>query len=186
MFRRLHSLDDDACPVFEQGDLEKSVRLRVEDISRDADGITWLHCCCLFSKGQLPPHIAGALPSRFDAQHELVESIDAVQVPAAEVIGVSRVISTSTWRSLSPSDCAITRKRLSKKTTMSRSRKPRMRRSERAMVQLRQWGLGGVVERRGVVHLCDRAVRAACARPFLVCFARRGAPGHQGGVFGVF
>ena len=46
------------------------------------------------------------------------------------------------------------------------------------MVHLRQWGLGGVVvERRGVVHLCDCAVRAACARPFLVCFARRGALG---------
>ena len=104
MFRRLRSLDDGACPVFEHGDLEKSVRLRVEDISRDADRAAWLYCCCLFSKGQLPPHIAGALPSGFDAQHELVESIGAVQVPAAEVIGVSRVISTSVWRSLSPSD----------------------------------------------------------------------------------
>ena len=44
MFRRLRSLDDDVCPVFEHGDLEKIVRLRVEDISRDADGVTWLHC----------------------------------------------------------------------------------------------------------------------------------------------
>ena len=104
MFRRSRSLDDDACPVFEHGDLEKSVRLRVEDISRDTDGVAWLNGCCLFCKGQLPPHIAGALPSGFDAQHELVESIGAVQVPAAEVIGVSRVISTSAWRSLSPSD----------------------------------------------------------------------------------
>ena len=91
------------------GDLEKSLRLRVEDISRDAEGVaSWLNCCCLFSKGQLPPHIAGALPSGFDAQNQLVESIGAVQVPAAEVIGVSRVISTSAWRSyvrsLSPSD----------------------------------------------------------------------------------
>ena len=104
MFRRLRILGDGACPVFEHGDLEKTVRLRVEDISRDANGVGWLHCCCLFSKGQLPPHIAGALPSGLDAQRELDESIDAVQGPAAEVIGVSRVISTSAWRSLSPSD----------------------------------------------------------------------------------
>ena len=38
MFRRSRSFDDGTCPVFEHGDLEKSVRLRVEDISRDTGG----------------------------------------------------------------------------------------------------------------------------------------------------
>ena len=99
-FRRSCNLDDDACPVFEHGELEMRVRLRVEDISRDADGVAWLHGSCLFSSGQLPQYVVGAL-SGFDAQHELAESIGAVQVPAAEVLGVCRVLSTSVWRALS-------------------------------------------------------------------------------------
>ena len=48
-FRRSRNLDDDV-PVFEHGDLEMRVRLRVEDISRDTDGVAWLHGSCMYSK----------------------------------------------------------------------------------------------------------------------------------------
>ena len=97
-FRRSRNLDDDACPVFLHGDLEMQVRLRVEDISRDADSVAWLHGSCMYSKAQLPPAVVGSLPPSFDSAHELVESIDPVQVPAAEVNGVVHVLSTSAWR----------------------------------------------------------------------------------------
>ena len=51
---------------------------------------------------------------------------------------------------------------------------------ERMTVHLRQCHAGGVVKRRGavLVRSRDRAVRAACARTFLVCFACCGAPGR--------
>ena len=87
------------CPVFEHGDLEMRVRLRVEDISCDTDGAgAWLHGSCMYSKAQLPPADVGSLPPGFDNANELVELIGPVQVPATEVSGVVHVLSTSAWR----------------------------------------------------------------------------------------
>jgi hypothetical protein len=95
--RRTRDLADDMCPVFEHGGHEQLVRLRVEDISRDSDGLAWIHGSCIYTKAQLPPSVVAALAPDFDPHFELAESIDQVQVPAAEVRGVVRVLSTSAW-----------------------------------------------------------------------------------------
>ena len=96
-FRRARDFSDDLCPFFQHGQHKQHVRLRIEDISRDSDGVAWLHGNYLYSKSQLPPAVVGDLAPAFCAIYELAESIDQVQVPAAEVIGVMRVMSTSAW-----------------------------------------------------------------------------------------
>ena len=98
---RTRPLSDDWCPVFEHGDGSIGlVRLRVDDISRDADGAAWLHGYPLYSKSQLPASAAAALPSGFDDDRELVESIDAYQVRAGDVCGIAPVVSKSALRAV--------------------------------------------------------------------------------------
>ena len=98
---RTRPLSDDWCPVFEHGDGSIGlVRLRVDDISRDADGAAWLHGYPLYSKSQLPASAAAALPSGFDDDRELVESIDAYQVRAGDVCGIVPVVSSSALRAV--------------------------------------------------------------------------------------
>ena len=54
----------------------------------------------IYSKSQLPASAAAALPSGFDDDRELVESIDAYQVRAGDVCGIVPVVSSSALRAV--------------------------------------------------------------------------------------
>ena len=81
--------------MFEHDEFEQLVRLRVNGISVDADETTWLHGYWLYSKAQLPADARNIRPPLdFDDTRELVESADPISVPAVELRGLVRVLST--------------------------------------------------------------------------------------------
>ena len=97
--QRGRELSEDWCPVFEHDEFEQLVRFRINDISVDSDDTTWLHGFWLYSKAQLPTQARNIrLLVDFDDSRELVESVDQVSVPAVELRGLVRVLSSEQWR----------------------------------------------------------------------------------------
>ena len=97
--QRGRELSEDWCPVFEHDEFEQLVRFRINDISVDSGDTTWLPGFWLYSKAQLPTQARNIrLLVDFDDSRELVESVDQVSVPAVELRGLVRVLSSEQWR----------------------------------------------------------------------------------------
>ena len=61
----------------------------------------------MYSKAQLPADARNIrLPLDFDDNRELVESVDQISVPAVELRGLVRVLSTKQWREAGAPDGA--------------------------------------------------------------------------------
>jgi hypothetical protein len=100
---RKRDLDDDHA-VIAAMDSGVLIRIRVEDLVRDENGVGYVLGSRLYTRSQLDASAESKLPSSFDTLRELVESLNQVAIPLVSIAGFSRVVSSAQAKELKRSD----------------------------------------------------------------------------------
>jgi hypothetical protein len=100
---RKRDLDDDYAVVAAM-DSDGLIRIRVEDLVRDENGVGYVLGNRLYTRSQLDASVASKLPPSFDTLRELVESLNQVAIPLVSIAGFARVVSAAQAKKLRKSD----------------------------------------------------------------------------------